>query len=133
MTLTPSQARRENRNFGLIIAGGLGALTVVRFIWSGAVAWWLVGIGVGFLVAGLMVPDWLNPVRKIWMKLAAVLGFVNSRILLTVVFVGVVTPIALVLRLLGRRPLVLTRDGAASYWQARRPEEFTAERMERQF
>ena len=132
--MTFQELRALNRSFGLIIAGGCGALALLRYVWSGAVVWWLIGIGLAFLVAGLAVPVWLDPVRKAWMKLAAVLGFVNSRILLTVVFVGVVTPIALLMRLLGRRPFAVTRDRTAgSYWKARRPEEFTAERMERQF
>jgi hypothetical protein len=123
-----------NRSFGLIIAGGSAALAVIRFIWSGTFNWWFIGVGLVFAVIGLLVPTWLEPVRRVWMKLATVLGFVNSRILLTAVFAVVVTPIAVLLRLLGRRPFAVVRDQRAeSYWQVRRPEEFTAKRMERQF
>jgi hypothetical protein len=124
----------QNRAFGLIMAGGLGSLALLRYAWTGGVNGWLIGIGLAFFLAALAAPAWLAPVRRGWMKLAAVLGFVNSRILLTVVFIGVVTPIAFLLRLVGRRPFALARDKtAASYWKERRPEEFTPERMERQF
>jgi hypothetical protein len=68
------------------------------------------------------------------MKLAHVLGIVNSRIILTVIFAVVVTPIALLMRMFGRSPIARRPDPArGSYWQARQPEEFTAKRMERQF
>lgn len=124
----------RNRAFGLIMAGGLGSLALLRYAWTGGVSWWLIGFGLLFFLIALAAPAWLAPVHRMWMKLAAVLGFLNSRILLTIVFVAVVTPIALVMRLLGRRPFALVRDPTAgSYWRKRRPEEFTPERMERQF
>lgn len=124
----------QNRIFGLIMAGGLGSLAVLRYLWTGKPSWWLIGIGLVFLLAALAAPAWLASVRRTWMKLAVVLGYVNARILLTVVFIGVVTPIALLLRVLGRRPFALAGNKTAgSYWQERQPEEFTPERMERQF
>jgi len=123
-----------NRSFGLVMAGGLGALAVIRYVWSGAFAWWLIGLGLVFLLAGLLMPAWLAPVRQVWMKLAAVLGVVNSRILLTLVYIGLVTPFAVLLRLLGKQPIPTeTSKAVSSYWRDRRPEEFTSRRMERQF
>jgi hypothetical protein len=124
----------HNRTFGLVMAGGFGGLALVRFMWSGAVTWWLIGPAVLFLAMGLLVPAWLDPVRAGWMKFAAVLGYANSRILLTVLFFSLIMPTALVLRLLGKQPIRLGfHDGAGSYWRRRRPEEFAAGRMERQF
>ena len=123
-----------NRTFGLIMAGGFGGIAGLRFVLVGAVAWWLIAPAAAFLFAGLLAPAALGPVRAAWMKFAAVLGHVNSRILLTVVFVVLIVPTALVLRLLGRQPIRLGfRDGAASYWRRRTADEFAAGRMERQF
>jgi len=124
----------HNRTFGLVMACGLGGLALVRFAWIGAITWWLIGPAVLFLTIGLLAPAWLDQVRTVWMKLAAVLGYVNSRILLTVLFIGLILPTALVLRVLGKQPIQLKfRDGAVSYWRRRKPEEFAAGRMERQF
>lgn len=124
----------RNRTFGAIMAGGLGGIALLRFVLSGAITWWLIGPAVAFLVAALLAPAWLAPIRARWMKLAAGLGYVNSRILLTVLFVVLIVPTALVLRLLGRQPIRLAfRDGAVSYWRQRTAEEFSARRMERQF
>ncbi len=123
-----------NRVFGLVMAGCFGALALARFIWAGSVSWWVIGAGLGFLMAGLVVPAWLEPVRVAWTKLATLLGRVNSRVLLTVVFAALITPLALVLRLMGQQPIRLEfRGDLESYWHSRKPEEFEAMRMERQF
>ena len=123
-----------NRSFGLVMAGGLAALFLMRFLVAGAWTWWLLASGAAFLAAALILPNSLTLLRLGWMKLAAVLGFVNQRILLTLLFAVLITPTAALLRLLGKQPIRLGTDGkASSYWHERRPEEFTAARMERQF
>ncbi|MER3424738.1 MAG: hypothetical protein C4293_17485 [Nitrospiraceae bacterium] len=122
MASTNPRRNDENRAFGLIMAGGLGTPALFRYVWAGSITVWLIAL------AGLA------PVRAVWMKLAGVLGFVNSRILLTIVFALVITPIALLLRLLGKRPIGLGRQpGATSYWHRRDEQEFLPKRMERQF
>jgi len=124
----------QNRTFGLIMAGGLGVIAFVRFLLAGAVTWWLIAPAVLFFMAGLLTPVSLGPLRAAWMKFAGVLGYVNSRILLTIVFIGLIVPTALVLRLLGKQPIRLGfREEAASYWRRRTADEFAARRMERQF
>jgi len=77
---------------------------------------WLV-VALLFLVSGLLRPRLLTPVHRLWMKFGAALGWVNSRIILGVVFFVLVTPIGLVMRLLGKDPLRM-RSGrtASSYW-----------------
>lgn len=115
------------------MAGGVAGLALLRYLWVGTVAWWPIGLGVAFGAAGLLAPCTLTPFRAAWMKLALVLGFVNQRILLTILFGVLITPIALLLRLLGKQPISLRAEGVNSYWRARRADEFTASRMERQF
>ena len=63
--------------------------------------------GVGLLLAtlGWLKPLWLYYPSKAWWKFAMVLGYVNARIILTIVFAFVLTPISLVWRLIGRDPL----------------------------
>lgn len=128
----PSQDKL-NRSFGLVMAGGLAALALLRFLVAETVAWWLIGAGGIFCAAALLAPRILTPLRAAWMKLASVLGFINQRILLTILFGLLITPIALLLRLLGKQPIQWHVEGADSYWRTRRADEFTASRMERQF
>lgn len=122
-----------NRSFGLVMAGGLAGLALLRYLLGGTVAWWLVGLGGAFIAAGLLAPRTLTPFRAAWMKLASTLGFINQRILLTVVFGLMITPIALALRLLNKQPIRSCPEVVDSYWRARREDEFTPSRMERQF
>lgn len=134
MASTNPRRNDENRAFGLIMAGGLGTLALFRYVWAGSITVWLIALAGLFLFTALVMPAWLAPVQAVWMKLAGVLGFVNSRILLTIVFALVITPIALLLRLLGKRPIGLGRQpGATSYWHRRDEQEFLPKRMERQF
>ncbi len=128
-----SSPDKLNRSFGLVMAGGLATLALLRFLVAGAVVWWLIGLGVAFGAAGLLAPRTLTSLRAAWMKLASVLGFVNQRVLLAILFGLLITPIALLLRQLGKQPIPLRVEGVNSYWRARRADEFTASRMERQF
>jgi hypothetical protein len=58
----------------------------------------------------------LAPVQRYWLKFGHALGWVNSRIILGFVYYLLFTPVALVLRLLGKRPLdVKNRSSGASY------------------
>jgi hypothetical protein len=125
---------RQNRSFGFVMAGGFAVLAVLRYFVAGTVSGWLFGLGICFGGAALLHPAVLEPVRRLWMKLAGVLGAVNQRIILTVLFAFLVTPMALLLRLLGKQPITLRLDPTVgSYWRRRGGEEFTAARMERQF
>ena len=126
--------RKENRRFGLVMAAALLVLGAVSFALGGRAAPWLAGTAGLMAVAAWAAPGLLSPLCAAWMKLAHVLGTVNSRIGLTVIFAVVVTPVALLLRMLGRSSIDRRPDPSrASYWRARKPEDFTASRMERQF
>lgn len=124
----------QNRVFGLLMAGAVGVIAIFQYILSQVVQLWLIGLGLIFLLTGLAVPSWLGPVRKLWMKLARGLAVVNTGIILTFVFVVLITPLAIFLRVLGSQPIETgDSQGVSSYWHPRHPEEFTAKRMERQF
>ncbi len=74
-------------------------------------------IGVGFAVLGTLLPIVLKPVFYIWMGFALALGFVMTRVLLTIFFFVVLTPVALFFRIIGRDALNRKLDPqAASYW-----------------
>lgn len=57
--------------------------------------------------------------HKWWMTLAGVLGYVNSRIILSLLFFLVMTPIGVVMRLTGNDPLTRRQPKHSSYWHAR--------------
>ena len=105
----------ELRRFGLTVGGVFLAL------------------GVLLVVPGVVAPRVLGPVQRVWMRAAGVMGEVNSRIILTVMFYGVFAPLGFVMRRL-RDPLDRSwRDGRESTWIRRPPEPPDRARYERQF
>ena len=74
-------------------------------------------IGVALAVLGSLLPAVVKPLYYAWMSMAVVLGYVMTRVILTIFFFLVLTPVALVFRLIGRDALhrKIDRD-AASYW-----------------
>ena len=79
------------------------------------------GAGGLLLALGLVAPGLVLTIRRGWMAFAAVLGWVNSRIILSVLFFGVLTPISLLRRLFGADPLQMRWSPGAtqSYWRLR--------------
>jgi hypothetical protein len=83
------------------------------------VLWWrgritnaeiMASIGAVLLVLGLIAPKLLYYPSLVWWKFAMILGYVNARIILTIAFLIVLTPLALIWRLLGRDPLAIRKQ-----------------------
>jgi hypothetical protein len=122
------------RRFGYTVGGVFLALAALSW-WRGHVNPPLVLASVGLLLVlpALVAPRVLGPVERAWMAMAAVLGAVNTRILLTLVYVVVVTPIGW-LRRLGGDPLSrnLGTD-APSHWVPRERGAVDPESYRKQF
>lgn len=67
------------------------------------------------------------------MKFAHALGWVNTRIILTVVYLLVFTPVALIFKLIGKDPMERRFDEVDSYWVKRELKIFKPENYRRQF
>jgi len=98
---------QELRKFALSTGAMIALVFGIVLPWLFSHAWpswpWLAG---GILALwGIIAPASLALVYKIWMKFAEALGWINSRIILTLVFYLVVFPTAAVLRALGKDPL----------------------------
>jgi hypothetical protein len=120
LTERPKTGRKEIRSFGLLFAT-LSVLAGAFLIWKGNQHFWIAfGIAGIFLLTGLFMPRVLGPFYRIWMRFAAILAWVNTRILLTVFFMVILTPIGLIMRLLGKDLLNQKFDRSAqSYWVKR--------------
>ena len=82
---------------------------------------WLIAGGILLAMAWLR-PAWLRPAKLLWFRLGQLLQHVTSPVILALVWYGVMTPVAFMMRLSGKRPLHLERDPhAASYWIKRNP------------
>ena len=93
--------------------------------------YWLAGAGL-WLAAALLFPKMLTPLYKVWMAFGHVLGWINARIILALVFFVVVMPIGLVMRLFGKDFLRMRKNRSGSYW-VKRDRELTPQSMRDQF
>ena len=126
--------RRELRNFGITIACALAAFgTLALWRGKGIFPYLYLASGV-FLFFGLVLPLRLRQVHRVWMTLSLAMGWFMTRVILTILFFVVFTPIGVVARLLGKRFLDLGTDRSQdSYWIPREPKEFIKSDYERQF
>ncbi|MBK6748621.1 MAG: hypothetical protein IPG67_01045 [Acidobacteria bacterium] len=117
---------------------------VVAVVLVGATAWFLyrgrmnVVIVLGAIAAVLfLVGAFVAPAAKVfhrvWMKIAFALGYVNSRIILTLVYCLVFVPYRFISRLRGRDPLDLRSENHESYWHRREKTRPDNEQFERLF
>ena len=126
--------KKELREFGLLVGGILVLIASFGLYhhrpWAPAV----ITIGAVLIVSGALLPKVLLPAHKAWMSLAIVMGAVMSRVVLTLVFYLVLTPVALLARATGKRFLKLGfKEDRASYWEHRETEDQTPDDSERQF
>jgi hypothetical protein len=97
------------------------------------VVWVFGSLGALLVVAGLVVPPAARAFHTGWMRFAVALGYVNSRVLLTILFYGVFVPYGFVSRLAGRDPLGRRKTGRETYWTTRKVTRQSAEQFERLF
>ncbi len=76
----------------------------------------LLGGGVVLVVAGVLLPRALRWPNRWWMRLAEALSFVGTRVVLGLVFFGVMTPIGIIKRMTGWDPLGRRRPEQPTYW-----------------
>ena len=91
------------RSFGLVVGGALGVLALwpVLFRHQGP-SRWLLAVAAALAATALALPASLKHVYRAWMAFGHALGWINTRILLFVIFYLVLTPLALVRRWLGK-------------------------------
>ncbi|MCC6867728.1 MAG: hypothetical protein IT522_02795 [Burkholderiales bacterium] len=116
--MASDRATSELRKFGLVMAAAIAVVFGLALPWLFARPWpaWPFVLAAVFVAFGLVAPRALGPVQRLWMKLGQALGWFNSRLVLSLVFVVVVVPLGLVMRLAGKDPVSRRRDpNAASY------------------
>lgn len=110
--------KKELRNFGLVFAAIVVGLFGLLLPWlrEHPLPRWPFIVGVVFVLPALIFPLGLKPVFKAWMKFGAVMGFINTRIILAVFFFIFVTPVGWLMRALKHDPMRRSfEQDAASY------------------
>lgn len=113
MNLNSTSSKTQLRSFGLMMSGMIFLVfgfifPVIRHGFSeypSTIPRLVLGFCAFFFLFGLFFPVALQPIYRLWMKLGGVLGWINTRILLSLVYFLLVTPLALVFKALGKDPM----------------------------
>ncbi len=109
------------RQFGLVMAAFFALLMVFSLwhaSWGRAELW--AAISACFAGAALLAPQVLQPLNRLWFRLGLLLHAVVNPLILGAMFFVVMTPIGLLMRLFGKRPIPMAFDRAAgTYWVQR--------------
>lgn len=135
MTNIPSLDKKGLRQFGLITGAIIVALFAFFFPWvfnaTTMPIWPWVLAGLLWLPA-LFIPSVLRPVYTTWMKVGHAIGWLNTRIILGVLFYLMIMPMGLIMRLFGKDPMARKRDKTASSYRIKSISE-PKDRLEKPF
>jgi|TARA_B100000315_G_scaffold59528_1_gene54002 multisubunit Na+/H+ antiporter MnhG subunit len=94
----------------------------------------LLTAGVVLLILGLTIPVILKPIYWVWMIFATIIGWFMTKLILSLLFYVILTPIGLIPRLIGKQFIGLKWNKKYStYWNYRSGVVFEQERCEKQF
>ena len=114
-------SKKQLREFGLLIGFGFPLLIgwLIPALSSHELRVWTLWVGLLGILIGLTYPRLLNYPYKLWMKLGLILGWINSKIILGLVFMIVLLPIAFIMRIFAYDPLRTKRKGETTYREHR--------------
>jgi saxitoxin biosynthesis operon SxtJ-like protein len=114
---------KDLRNFGLIVGGVFSVIG----LWPAIVRnedprLWSLALGGMLIALGLVMPRSLKQIHFVWMKIGHVLGTINTRIILGIIYYGLITPMGMIMRFMGKDSMrrVLIHD-ATTYRVIRAP------------
>ena len=106
----------SNRSFGIVFFVVFLLIALYPLTYGGEIRIWSLIISIIFLILGLLNSKILAPLNKIWFKFGILLGKIVSPLIMGIIFFLVVTPIGLIMRLLGKDVLNLKYNKNKSYW-----------------
>lgn len=116
-----NMSKKDLRKFGLTTGIVIALLFGFFFPWVLDKAYpaspWI--ISAVLILWALIAPSTLGPIYKVWMKIGHALGWVNSRIILGIMFYLIITPVGVFMRLIGKNPLKLKIDKSATTYRVK--------------
>tara|TARA_B100001173_G_C15731228_1_gene438669 strand:- start:177 stop:566 length:390 start_codon:yes stop_codon:yes gene_type:complete len=106
----------SNRSFGIVFFIVFLIIATYPILNGSSIRLWSLIIGIIFLILGIINSRILSPLNILWIKFGLLLGKIVSPIVMGFVFFGVVTPIAILMKLFRKDLLNLKRDDKKSYW-----------------
>ena len=106
----------SNRSFGIVFFIVFFLIGIYPLFNDGNLRVWTLIISIIFLILGLVNSKILLPLNKLWFKFGILLGLVISPLVMGIIFFLVITPISLILRVIGKDVLNLKKNNNKTYW-----------------
>ena len=98
-------SNKQLRYFGFLVGGVFALLGLGPMLFGKAMRLWAVIPAGALLFLAVLAPASLGPVYRVWMKIGHVLGWINTRIILSLTFYGLFMPMGFIMRLAGKDPM----------------------------
>lgn len=124
----------SNRAFGLVMAAACSIISGIG-LWAGTSHWpfWLAA-AIAFAITAWLWPAVLAPLNRFWFRLGRLLHRIVNPLVMGLLFFVVITPVGLLMRLCGKRPLALEFEReSTSYWLSRKESELQPGPMTKQY
>ena len=112
--------KSTNRSFGLVFFVVFFIIGLYPIFYSEDVRVWSLIISFIFLILGFVNSKILTPFNNLWFKFGIILGKFISPLVMGIIFFLVVTPIGLLMRIIGKDVLNLNFNKNKSYWIERK-------------
>ena len=108
--------KSSNRSFGVVFFIVFLLIGIYPLFKDGEFRLWSLIIALIFLVLGIFDSKFLSPLNNLWYKFGLILGKIISPLVMGIIFFIVVTPTAIIMRILGKDLLNLKYNKNESYW-----------------
>ncbi len=106
----------SNRSFGILFCIVFALISVWPIIDGGSLRLWTIPISIIFLILGLVNSKLLGPLNFVWVKFGELLGRIVAPIVMAIIYFVIITPIGLIMRLIGKDLLNINFLKNSSYW-----------------
>ena len=122
--------KNSNRTFGILFFLVFLVISIWPILNNEDLRWWSIIISLIFLFLGIINSKILTPINKIWIKIGELLGRVIAPIVMAIIYFFIITPMAILLKLLRKDLLRIKFSLVTTYW-IKRDKKFGS--MKRQF
>jgi hypothetical protein len=124
----------SERGFGIVFAIFFVIIAIYPLMDTSPIRMWALGLSAGCLFLAFFAPGILRPFNRAWYLFGLMLHKLVNPLVMGILFFFTVTPIALILRVVGKDPINRRFDPVAkSYWIERNPSDLTSDSMRQQF
>jgi predicted membrane protein len=106
----------SNRSFGIVFFIFFFIVSIFPLLNDGNIRGWSLIISIIFLILGILNSKILTPLNQVWFKFGILLGRFVSPVVMGAIFFAIVTPTAVIMKVLRKNLLNLKKGNKKTYW-----------------